>query len=472
MSLLCRITILFSCIFHLICARPVLAISEGKKAAPSTLRYDRSFCKPQTAESALSRHLKKKPLPLSNALTLKVGRNLNHEKVPLSWTRYNRKDFYKYKLHRSKNAHFTPNDNTLVDIFDSIDKTTFDDEYVEPHTTYYYKVLAYNEAGAITRSNEIRVTTLAKPQPIKLPSPVLKAKALSMWEVTLTWTQYQAGDFERYELHRSTTARFRPSQKTLLNMLYEAKDNKDIDPYGDKGITYYYKVVVYNQENLSGVSNEVKIDFPIPLKTAPPLPVVLQEGASPTNSRVFLSWTKSNDKNFVIYEVHRSTVPHFTPDKNTRIALVPYVDKHSYIDKDVESTTKYYYTIVVLNYNIQQAASNEIQVTTTAPPTTPGPSAVTIKLGDHVTDSEISLLWTKSQAKDFDRYELYYSKIPNFALAEGGLVAVFERTYETQFTDGDLAADTTYYYKIVLYNQFEQSAVSNEVRVTTAKAKP
>jgi uncharacterized protein len=112
----------------------------------------------------------------------------------------------------------------------SANTTSYKDKGLQPETTYYYRVRAYNAAGKSDYSNEIKITTsgtneepMAPPEPEKdtdlpespeeqlqsgqpekiLPPPVFKATAFNNGQILLSWNstsdQILGFDIERKE---------------------------------------------------------------------------------------------------------------------------------------------------------------------------------------------------------------------------------------------------------------------------------
>ncbi|MEM4260167.1 MAG: DNRLRE domain-containing protein, partial [Candidatus Woesearchaeota archaeon] len=76
--------------------------------------------------------------------------------------------------------------------------------------------------------------------------------------MTLSWTQYSPqSDFQKYELHRSTTGGFTPGPSTLVTTIYNLQTTTYVDSGLNSNTTYYYKVRVYNTYNALADSNQV-----------------------------------------------------------------------------------------------------------------------------------------------------------------------------------------------------------------------
>ncbi len=99
------------------------------------------------------------------------------------------------------------------------------------------------------------------PQPVTLAAPMPHLKS-----VDLSWTESALGDFNRYEVYRSTTANV-TTASTFLFSSATSTDTTFTDTGLSIGATYYYRVFVFNSRHVATPSNEraattVPLTFP------------------------------------------------------------------------------------------------------------------------------------------------------------------------------------------------------------------
>ncbi|MFQ5707990.1 MAG: fibronectin type III domain-containing protein [bacterium] len=94
---------------------------------------------------------------------------------------------------------------------------------------------------------------------------------------------------------------------------------------------------------------------------------------------------------------------------------------------------------------------------------TPNPSDATF--------SSVQLSWSENTDSDFSEYRIYRSKSAGVNL-QSTFVASLAQQSTTNFEDTGLDENTTYFYKVYVFDNFGLSAESNEVSVTTKSNDP
>jgi len=214
-----------------------------------------------------------------------TAKPLSDLEVTLEWAPVPGAAFY--RVHRDTVAGFTPSALTLV-------ATTAESRYLDrardhvhawiinrltPETTYYYRV------EAVTRSNqrgpasaEASTTTLATaakacaPQAVRDLHAILVSPNAPVNQVNLLWRSNVEPTVVGYEVHRSTTADFVPSQDSLLAeaaVVVSGKSSEgnrylDHQMYLDAkpalATTYYYRVCAINSSGARGAfSSEASV---------------------------------------------------------------------------------------------------------------------------------------------------------------------------------------------------------------------
>lgn len=102
-------------------------------------------------------------------------------------------------------------------------------------------------------------------------------------------------------------------------------------------------------------------------------------------------------------------------------------------------------------------------------PTEPEPpDAVSLTNTEEVTSSSVKLNWSQNTDSNFSHYKIYRSS--SYTVSENSsLVSTIYSQYETSYTVTGLTENSTYYFKVYVYNDDGLSAGSNTLPVTTAE---
>jgi titin len=211
-----------------------------------------------------------------------------------------------------------------------------------PGTLYYYRIRAYNSAGASDYSN-----TASAVAAIGLPfAPTnLTATGVSGSEIDLSWTNV-ALNADGILIERSADG---------VNFTQIASLAATASSYQDTGglisqATYYYRVRAYNSAGNSDYSNTASAaaEGPIPAK-----PTNLN-GSIVSSTSVYLTWTdnSNNEDGFQIY---------YSTDGNTykKLATVA-ANVTTYTATGLTSNTKYYFKVRAYNSGGYSGYSNVI----------------------------------------------------------------------------------------------------------------
>jgi hypothetical protein len=141
-------------------------------------------------------------------------------------------------------------------------------------TRYQVSLAAYLQSGVRIRFRVAQSTSTdptnifiddvaieEMPQTVTLTAPVPHLKS-----VDLSWTESSLGDFDRYELYRSTSANVTAANDLVFSST-TSTDTSFTDTGLSIGTTYYYRVFVYNSRHVATPSNErsattVPLTFP------------------------------------------------------------------------------------------------------------------------------------------------------------------------------------------------------------------
>ncbi|MFQ5650655.1 MAG: fibronectin type III domain-containing protein [bacterium] len=384
----------------------------------------------------------------------------------LSWTQSSAQDFASYKLYRSTSPNVTTS-STFVQSIETITQLSYVDTDLEQNTTYYYKLYVFDSSGLSSASNEVSGNTLLNqaPKAVTLLTPVPVEG--SNTSLAISWTKSKDDDFASYRLYRSTAPGVTDTS-TFVNTVETVTTLSLVDGDLSENTTYYYVLYVFDADGLSAPSNEAsgttsKNDAPDPVTLFAPEPV---QGST---TSLNLSWTQSNEDDFASYKLYRSLTQGVSTS-STFVSSVELRSTLSLIDDNLQENTTYYYKLYVFDTAGSSAASDEVSGTTLQDEP---PDAVTLFSPEQIQGSttSLNLSWTQSNADDFASYKLYRSLTPGVT-TNSTFVTSIESRNTLSVIDENLQENTTYYYKLYVFDSAGNSAASDEVSGTTLQDEP
>lgn len=101
------------------------------------------------------------------------------------------------------------------------------------------------------------------------------------------------------------------------------------------------------------------------------------------------------------------------------------------------------------------------------------PPASTTLVVSSANSNSIFLAWTlppdfAEESPDFDSYRIYRATSPNVSIGIANLIATIAATSTLSLTDTNLSPNTTYYYKLFVFDKAGLSSASNEVSAVTS----
>lgn len=220
---------------------------------------------------------------------------------------------------------------------------------VNPNTTYYYRVRAFNTYGYSSYSNEANATTPPTGVPPNAPLNLI-ASASSCNEVALLW-QDNSDNEDGFKIERKEEGGTYVLIKTLSSNVTSFSDTTVV---GNK--KYYYRVCAFNSYGVSAFSNESFVTTPeCGIKPNAPTNLFAQ-GIS--KSEISLSWKDNSDnEDGFILERKEEGQPY------SIITTLP-KDSNKYTDKNLLPDRIYYYRIKAFNSFGESSYSNEASAKT------------------------------------------------------------------------------------------------------------
>jgi hypothetical protein len=209
---------------------------------------------------------------------------------------------------------------------------------------------AGNSALPVTAQQVLNVNS--PPQPV-----TLSAAPLSTFEIVLSWTKSNSADFASYRIYRSTNAAVSESSELVTTITNVNTTGYTDDDLNDN-TTYYYRVFVYNNSNLSSGSNTASAKT----KTNSPPEAVELFAIVQSDNTVDLVWSKNNEADFASYRLYKDHDTTQTDLDSLRADLLSYIDNRntSTFTDSLPDTLLHYYQVYVVDKHGASTASNVV----------------------------------------------------------------------------------------------------------------
>jgi len=199
------------------------------------------------------------------------------------------------------------------------------------------------------------------------------------------------------------------------------------------------------------------------IPNVPPTAVTLNKPASVTDNSLELSWSANADLDFRSLEVYQALAKDFVGAKT--ILNTTDQSKASLMVTGLTRLTTYNYKVRVYDNAGLWSDSNAVSATTLVGNI--APVASVLSAPSSITDSSMTLEWTKNKDGDFARYELHKGSSKNFALSSNTLYSAISDQARTSETVSNLASSTNYYYRLRTVDTGSLYGDSNEVNAST-----
>ena len=181
---------------------------------------------------------------------------------------------------------------------------------------------------------------------------------------------------------------------------------------------------------------------------------------------ITITYNQSQEMDFWKYEYYLSNSSGFTPGPATFTANQTYQNTVQYTFSGLVRVGNYYIIVRVCDITGWCSSSKELVA---APLDITHPSPVTLSPGI-VTMDTVGLSWTQFTDQYFDHYEVHKGTKMGFPIDGTTLVTSISYISTTTTNADTLLLGTKYYFKVRVYNTYNNHADSNEVSVTTLSA--
>jgi FtsP/CotA-like multicopper oxidase with cupredoxin domain len=275
-------------------------------------------------------------------------------------------------------------------------------------------------------------------------------------QVVLTWTDTSANE-TGFVVRRSQTANGPWTDLATL----AAGSQTYADRIGNTNQAYFYQVIAVNQVGYAGVPGYSTLTLTGAsgvvgagqVAAQPPLAPTDLTAVAETGPQVLLTWTDnaSNETGFVIERALGAGA------FSTLVTVGPRTGTGSigYTDTTVTAGSTYAYRVAALNSAGRSSYSNEVGVSLISAPAAPGPVAATAALQGR-NNARVTLTWVN--VANETGYTIQRATDAGFT-ANVASVSVGANT--TNYTTGNLARTTPYYFRVLAYNGAGQSAWVN-----------
>lgn len=386
--------------------------------------------------------------------------NITANGATFNWTVNNDADFDYYALYRDTVPNVTDQSYEVALFTDRLE-TSYRDETLDENTTYYFRVFVVDQQGASSGSNTVSLTTLdGFPTAVTLLSVTPPSNTDD--QLQIFWLTNTDSDFEAYHLLRATNLSM-TQNLTTVTVISDQQTNAFLDTALSPSTTYYYRIDVYDE---SGHSTPGNVLSGTTGGNIPPSAVVLSEPFDILPTSVTLNWSVNNDPDFARYTLYRALTPNVT-EQSQQVTVITESLETTFVDENLNQNTTYYYRVFVADQLGATAGSNTVSATTVDGP----PTAVVLDDPTSISENGMTLTWSQNTDPDFGSYRLYRSTVAGTDQNDV-LVTTITDVAQTFFDDSGLVDNTTYFYRVYVYDQSNAWTRSNEVSATTENGVP
>ena len=279
--------------------------------------------------------------------------------------------------------------------------------------------------------------TLSVPDSIEIESVTFNNAGFD-----ISWEKSNASDFSQYDLYHSIV-----DDGTDFSLIHSTNDVnsiiyflQDVDPL----IFNFFYVVVSDSFNYSTKSNVFTSSL-----DPKPLPINI-ESITYDDSFMYISWNKSQDLDFLKYEIYRGI------NDTVGVALLDSVmgiNTSSYTINDFDPHINNYFRIIVYD-TLNQSTKGSFMSNTTRPI----PQSVSL---DSINSfgNEFTVKWSGYQSSDFQSYKLYRAFDANMVDKE--VIFISNNSLDTIYFSSENNYETTYYFIVSVIDDWGYEVFSN-----------
>jgi fibronectin type 3 domain-containing protein len=268
--------------------------------------------------------------------------------------------------------------------------------------------------------------------------------------IKINWTKNTEGNVAGYRIYRSDSAN---GTFTLLNSALVTTNNYT-DILAPVGQTSYYRVTavdVHGNESAYNTTSATRTSDTV----APAQPTgVIANGLT---TGISLNWDDNTETDLAGYDVYRSTSSGGTFTKLNPSKLTT----SDYVDTSATAGTTYYYRIYAVDTS--NNSSNPATASATRPISGTVPAAASNLAITSSSASGVSLTWADNSSNEVSfRIER--------KIGSGGSYAALTTlgSNVTSYTDTNVSAGNTYFYRVIATGTGGDAPASNEVNATIA----
>lgn len=358
-----------------------------------------------------------------------------------------------FNIYRSESSNLSKNSKLVGSV--SANETRFIDKTVQPQSTYYYSVTAFNDQNESNLLEpSLMATTLAgkKIDNSLIPPSEIYVTNVKATQATLQW-QSNANNIDGYRVYKATEPLLLFSKKSLVSEVLNK--TSFIDTALQKGTKYYYSVSSFNKTGESSISNNIVVAQTLSNKKQVPNKPTNLILSNIKTDQITINWTdkSDNEDGFYIYRSESnfakdSILVGFTSPNNT-----------AFVDRGLSAEKYYYYTVIA--YNSGGFANSDIQVGKTVKYNSKEIATIPVAPKDlyfsSLETNQVTLNWADISFNE-EGFYIFRSSTPQFSDAK--LIANLVANTQS-FTDASLNDNTTYYYVIASYNIAGNSFLNN-----------